>query len=348
VLALLLSCTTQVAEAWTPRPAEWAQVERDVFQAAWILPEEVWQPGDASRSLAASLGELAAARFDAPAESAWMSSLGDFVLEHRRRGSTRSELERLLAELKSTRPATHERLAPFARETLAPDALASRSWDPDQDRADDGVYFGPLLRRRASKLPPWSTHEELGNFHQAATLVHADLEAWLSALHDYQALARDPGTSYERLRPQQASFLTGEDAQHGPFAALRLVIRSDLPFPFSHYDCDLRVLHRLGRGRHLETFVYSSSEDFYWFAGRDLHLPVRASDGRWVATLLVRVAGFDLRGVPDDDQDRQSGTRAALGNLRRRAEAEFERAGRVPRTVDSALPELRLVPPRAR
>ncbi len=236
-------------------------------------------------------------------------------------------------------------MAAFLKQVLVADALRDPKWDPDDDRDDDGIWFGPLLERRTLADAPWNAHKGATTLHQAATLVHADLDSWLAALHDYAATLRDKGTSYERLEPRAETLLAGEDEEHGPFAALRLTIRSGLPFPFSHYDCDLGVLHRLDREKHLVTYVYSPSRDFYWLAGEDVQLPVRTAAGEWVGTLIVRLSGFDLRGVPDGDDDRKAGTRAALGNLRRRAEADFARSGSVPRTIDGALPKLRVLAP---
>jgi hypothetical protein len=85
--------------------------------------------------------------------------------------------------------------------------------------------------------------------------------------------------------------------------------------------------------------VYGSGDDFYWIAGSDRCLPVQTAAGEWIGTLIVRVSGFDLRGVPDDDADRASGTRVALGNLKRRAELEYApRASLGPRTTRGAIP----------
>ena len=119
---------------------------------------------------------------------------------------------------------------------------------------------------------------------------------------------------------------------------MRLGFRCNLPFPFSGYTCDLRVLNRLDGDGHLVTDIYSKSKDFHWMAGRDVFIPVRTSDGRWVATLAVRLFGFDLDGVPDRDGHRRAALRGSLGNLKRDAEASFAARNEPPRTVEGALP----------
>lgn len=345
MLALFLLLALGEPRTLETRRADWSELEAKVFPEAWILPESLWLPKDAARALPLALAKLLDERFDAPAAKPWMASFGDVVAEHRRRGGTRAALDALLKELSAERPATHAKLGKLLGKLLRADVLLDPKWDPSEGRADDGVFFGELLERNAASTPPWKEHGGATTLHQAAVFVRADLESFVRALHDYESLLHDPGTSYEKLAPKPESIVRGADEAHGPFAALRLSIRSDLPFPFSHYDCDLGVLHRLDAAKHLVTYVFSPSRDFYWLAGEDLHLPVRTSGGEWQGTLVVRISGFDLRGVPDGDDDRKSGTRGALGNLKRRAEADFVRAGGKPRTQDGALPEFRVLAP---
>ena len=86
------------------------------------------------------------------------------------------------------------------------------------------------------------------------------------------------------------------------------------------------------------TDIYSTSDDFYWLAGRDVYLPVETSDGELVAYLAVRHYGFDLDGVPDKGKNRREALRASLGNLRRKAEAIFAESGGVMRPERSEDP----------
>lgn len=133
--------------------------------------------------------------------------------------------------------------------------------------------------------------------------------------------------------------MRGEDPWGAPFAALKLRFRCDLPFPFSHYDCELAILNRVGRDGLVRCDIVSKSRDFLWLAGRDTFVPVHTSDGAWVATLVVREFGFDLRGVPDGDDARRAGLRASLGSLKREAEALFAARGDGPRIVTGRVPE---------
>lgn len=334
LLALALAANGEV----TARVASAQELRTEVFEPAWRLPGALWMPAkDADKlALAVSVPALLAERFEG--SEPWMRSVGDIIAEHRSRGGDHPALERVLRELAQGAPAAHARVGKLLSEVLDARELANPAWNPDVDQHDDGMHFGPLLARNKSSDEPWRSQSGARTFHQAVTFVRADLDAILGAIHDYASSIRDPGTSYERLEPLADSLLVGKSDALGDFAALRVRVRSDLPFPFTHYDCDLRVLHTLESGT-LVTDIYSPSRDFYWFAGKDWYLPVRASDGTWLGTMIVRLSGFDLSGVPDGDDDRKSGTRTALGSVRRRAEASFAAAGGVPRTIEGAIPK---------
>ncbi len=70
---------------------------------------------------------------------------------------------------------------------------------------------------------------------------------------------------------------------------------------------------------------------------------MRASDGAWVATLVVRRFGFDLDGVPDGDDARTAGIRSSLGALKLEAQARFAAGDGVPRTVAGRVPAFEVV-----
>jgi hypothetical protein len=333
-----------------PRAATWSELQA-VFPEEWALPEAVWAPRGASKSAEAlpfALEALVEARFETVGASdanapAWTRSFGDLVKEARRRGAHAEALDGMLAELRIANPQAHSACAALLREVVLDKGLRSKKWTGEKDLADDGLFFGPLLKRHELASGPWKSFKGSHTLHQAAALVQADLEALKGALNDYPSMLEDPGTSYERLGPVAGSFLTGRDETRGPFAALRIAFRSDLPFPFTHYDCELGIFDLLDAKGRMTTYVYASGQDFHWFAGRDVHYPVRSSDGEFQGLLLVRVAGFDLKGVPDGDSERLAGTRVALGNLKRRSEAAFKAFGGPPRTLHGALPSFDVI-----
>lgn len=318
------------------REATRAELETS-FPLAWRVPDELWTPTkDAeTKALPLFVPALLAERFEAP--QPWMASVGDILAEHRKRGGDHLALQVLLAELERAAPKTFEKAGRFLQQVLDDRALRDAKWDPDKDRRDDGMYFGPMLERHTGTSEPWKSQEGSRTFHQAVTFVRGDLDSILGAIHDYEATIHNPGTSYEKLEPVAGSALRCEDAELGPLGALKVDVRSKLPFPFIRYKLDLRVLHAVEKGT-LVTYVSSMSKDFYWFAGKDWYFPVRTSAGEWLGTMVVRLSGFDLTGVPDGDDNRKAGTRGSLGSVRKRAEAQFASSGGVPRTIEGALP----------
>lgn len=324
----------------TPRVASWSEAGARVFDPAWLPAEPLWSARDEERALVNELGALCAWRAPNAVTPAWAASFGDMLRELHARGATREAFAALSAELRASRVEPPPRLLDALAGLGCASALGTRGWNGATDEPDDGLYAGAPLRRRDFPSEPWRSLQGARSLHQVAAFVRADLDALLAALHDYPAAARDPGTSYERLEARAHTFVRGADGPRGAYAALRVRVRSDLPFPFSHYDCDIAVLHVLNGSGVLENHVYGIGADFYWLAGSDACLPVTCADGTWIGTLVVRVSGCDLRGVPDDDDSRSAGTRVALGNLKRRAEALYApRAAAGPRTTRGAIPE---------
>jgi hypothetical protein len=178
---------------------------------------------------------------------------------------------------------------------------------------------------------------------QGAALVRADVATIKAVENDFPRYPGRPGTSYESIVPIDGSHLRGLDPRSSPFAALRVRFESDLPFPFSTYACDLRILNRLRADGRLVCDIASPSADFYWMAGRDLYLPVVASDGSFQGELVVRLFGFDLRGVPDGDDARRIGLRSSLGSLKREAEALFRARATDGAPSGGALPDFEVI-----
>lgn len=214
-----------------------------------------------------------------------------------------------------------ERTGPLVRALASDAGLFADGWDPERARGDDGLRFGEPLEVSDLGGAPWAELD--GRLQQAAALIVADLDTIKLAENDYAAYPARVGASYRAIDVVPDTYAVGDDGPRGPFCALRSAFECDLPFPFTSYACDMQVLNRLdGEGR-LVCDIWSQSEDFLWFAGRDVLLPVTTSDGAWVGTLVVRQLGFDLRGVPDGDRHRVESLRMNLGNLKRDAERRF-------------------------
>jgi hypothetical protein len=308
-----------------PRTASWEELAREVFEPAWILPEDLpLARGEKGLALVleAELPRLLALVAEPSASDPGAPrSFGDLVATGR--GLERAALAALLARFERAQPELAGTLAPLARELLLDAGLRGKGWDPERDRDDDGILLARPLTLAGAESAPW---RDLGGsrlVQQGAALVRADVAAIKAVENDFPRYPGRPGTSYESIVPVLGSYLRGLDATGRAFAALRVRFESDLPFPFSGYECDLRILNRVRADGRLACDIASPSRDFYWMAGRDLFLPVRASDGSWQGELVVRLFGFDLRGVPDGDDARRAGLRGSLGSLKREAEELF-------------------------
>lgn len=349
LLAVALCLAAQDAPAAGLRRVEavelsWDELTAGAFEPRWILPDDLpvdRESGagpdcDLTRTMRALVALVAE---PAPQDPLAPRCLGDVVAGLRTAGGDAPAHRAVLDRLQRSQPALYETLSPFISELLCDDALRSPEWDPDEDDACDGLLFARPLTLAKRPDAPWKQLDGSDLVWQGAALMHADVEAIKAAENDYSTYPARPGTTYESIGPAEGSHVRGHDPAGRGFAALRVDFECDLPFPFSTYRCDLRVLNRIDAAGSFVCDIYSTSPDFYWLAGRDTFLPVRASDGTWVSTLVVRLFGFDLVDIPDGDGDQRASLRSSLGSLKRGSEAAFRAAGAEPRTVEGQVPE---------
>ncbi len=328
-----------------PRQASWDELSREVFDPAWILPSGLPLAEDES-GLAWELETDLARRvaFAVPPSALDPQAprcFGDLVAQAR--GLDRKGIDALFARVQRAQPELWGELAPFAPELLFADALFRDGWNPDRDSQRDGIFLARPLTLARQRSAPWNTVGGSRLVQQGAALVRADVATIKAVENDFTRYSGRPGTSYERIEAVPGSYLRGLDPRGSPFAALRVRFKSDLPFPFSSYRCDLRILNRVRGDGRIVCDIASPSRDFYWMAGRDLFVPVAASDDTWQGELVVRLFGFDLRGVPDGDDVRRAGLRSSLGSLKREAEALFRERAVTPVITDGKIPEFMVV-----
>jgi hypothetical protein len=326
-----------------PRTVTWDEMSRDVFRSEWILPEglpiEAKEGSGPAWDLAVKMPELA--RLVVPPSATDASAprcLGDVVRDMRLARKEGRDADAVIARVKTAQPELWTAIEPCANEILHDDKLFSKKWDPDDDDARDGFCFArPLTIAKVGKAP-WKDFDGSKLVHQAVQLIHADLEAIKAAENDFPAYKKRPKNTYEWIYPLEGSYVRGTDDKGHPFAALCMFFESDLPFPFSTYKCDLHILSRTDAHGDFVCDIYSPHEDWLWMAGRDVFVPLRSSDGAWQATVMVRWFGFDMKGVPDGDDDRRAALRSGAGALKRDAEALFAAYGGPPRTIEGRTP----------
>ncbi|MBM3985829.1 MAG: hypothetical protein FJ296_09115 [Planctomycetes bacterium] len=200
-------------------------------------------------------------------------------------------------------------------------------WDPGWDAPDDGLAHATALSIAPARNEPWYDMKGAPRIQQVATAVFAAPDDLLAVAHDFPGCHQHVANDDRSIRLRPGSHWRGLDDAGLPFTEVLLEVSCDLPFPFGGYDMRLWVLDQLQPDGDVVTSIHSRSPDFRWMAGQDPIVPVLDGRGQGGATLVVRQQGFDLAGVPEDDDDRRAALRAGLGNLKRRAEARAAAGG---------------------
>ena len=224
--------------------------------------------------------------------------------------------------------------------------LYSPQWDPDDDDELAGFLFGPTWEFTAQEFLDLPGDDDVISI---AVLHNADLRTMLEASRDWACYFDYVGGRYEEIGPRDDSWMICRDAE-GRIASelFQVDVACDLPFPLGGYSLDLQLLHQAQDDGTVRGWHWGGGDDLHWYAGTDLYLPVRTTDGRLVGLVQVRSTGFDLRGVPDRMSHRRGAQRTLLGNLRLQGEKRKSSVGRaVPDyDPDAGLPTVPLeVPP---
>jgi hypothetical protein len=334
-LLVLLSCLLALAAGGTrpdparvpPRAASWDELCAAGFEPAWRLADGLREAtgveGAPRQDLAEAIDRLARLEVLEDGEA---FAFGDLLAEL---AVVRRD-ERATAEWLAQSRVRHAGL--FAQAGLPLEELLTTwrvygDWDPGWDAPDDGLVHLPPLSLEHARREPWRSIDGASRVQQVATIVFAEPGDVLAVAHDFPGYLEHVSSDYESIAPRRDGHWRGTDDAGAGFVAVQLDVRCDLPFPFGGYGLQLWVLDQVRPDGDIVTHMYSRSPDFRWLAGRDLLVPVFDGRGRPVATLAVRQQGFDLAGVPEDDDIRRSALRAGLGNFKRRAE---ERAARRP------------------
>lgn len=329
------------AETIWPRSVDLETLEREHFRPEWCLPdsERALRIFEQARSLAAVEVRCTPS---APEELADLRTLGDVVQLASRLGPERS-LASLLKDLERHAPSLLQEV-PQLPQLLDSSGLGRRGWKPSRDARDDGIWMGPSWDvKREGRGGPWAKVRGHSGVHEAMVLVFSDLTTIKAAENDYTRYPSFVGARFDYIYPVANSYVrgTGDEA----FAALAIDFQNDLPWPFSNYRCELKILNRLDPDGNLLCDIWSGSKDFYWMAGRDILVPLYTGDGDFVAMLMARQFGFDLDGVPDGASNRKEALRQGLGNLKIEAEEAFQRKGGVVGTVSGSIPPFTVLGP---
>lgn len=337
-LILIAGLVTQQDEGFEVVPESVkGGISETSFDPLWRLPPVP----EGQVDLVARSRQMLGARYEVKLPGGGQAMcLGDLIraglaVDGSRRGAWLDQLE-----AESTARSMPYRYA--IRQLLQDDFFRSRGWDPEESKSTDGFWEGPGWRPTSAMLedPPWDKVGVGVRLEQATVFIAADLESIKAAENDYSIYPSDVGAEYDWIYPVDGAYL--RDANDS-FAALEIAFKCDLPFPFSGYRCELKILNEIDSLGCLVTHIYSTSDDFHYMVGKDVFLPVDTSDGVRLGYLLVRDFGFDLDNIPDGAKHRRAALRSSLGNLRIKAERIQKESGReIPSGPLDRVPEFRL------
>ena len=313
------------------RELEWTSLGPENFDPKWLLPKQV-----DGRFLVPEMQRLAELRYEEGDET---RTFGDFVSEAIK--IDRGERAAWLQSQSANAPKLMQDWGAALEQLLIDDQLYGTDWKPSKDHPRDGILTADGWKAPSDAAEPWRGLRP--RFEQATVLIAADLVTIKQVENDYRTYPNHIGAEYQFINPAQDGNAAGEDEQGAPFRYVRIGFGCDIPWPYSGYVCDLRILNRIDDAGRLVTDIYSPSEDFHYLAGRDVFLPVNDSEGTTVAYLLVRQFGFDIDDVPDRPKHRAEALRSSMGNLKLKAERAFEpQAGGFP-SPRKALEQLRVL-----
>ena len=308
-----------------PTPLKWSKITDSAFDSQWALPAVRSTEG---RDLLAEMRSLLALRFDfeVPGGQRYQSfgDLAAAAAEIRMKSSSPEAAAKGLVswyrDVERAAPKLTNDWGGGMQQLLFDQGLSGTGWDPEDDTDDDGLLFAESWDLEDEPKGPWGDIDVTPLMEQGAAILNADLATIKAVENDYRLYPKHIGEDYEEIFPVEGSYYQGRDDNERPFSLLALRFTCDLPFPFTDYTTDLKLRNRFDSQGVLYTDIYSTSSDFYWLAGRDVYLPIKTTEGDWVAFLLVRHFGFDLDGVPDGADDRRNALRASMGNRKRNAE----------------------------
>jgi hypothetical protein len=311
-----------------PVEVPWSEFTAGYLDPARVLPvptaADLEAGGKPTIDLAKAMKELAGKRFaSSPSASAEWATFGDLAAAFRPLERDATQTNALLAKLEHEHPEIWSVVSGSLPELVRASGLLGKDWDPGEDQDDDGMLTAApwTITRSPDRSSFWNQLDADRDVCQAAVLIYADLEALQRAEYDYAHYKSHVGNPYVQIYPVPGSLVFGRDAAGRDFFGLQLAFENHVPFPFSNIKAELTLADHFDQDGTLLSDAISTSEKFYWLAGRDSLFPVQTSKGALVGYLMVRTTGLDARGLPDRFSDHMKSVRGALGNRKRDAEA---------------------------
>lgn len=324
------------------REVSWEEFCRDHFRPEWSLPMPTTkEAGKVPIDLVAwfqdfATRDLTLAEAQKAPEGHQPFLLGDLIAEM---APFREDCDRLRKTLRARAaelPGLNVQERRNLEELLCDAGLFRKNWTPEDNRKDDGILHLPTWEFKEDKTrsEPWKSRRGDDTVQRGAVLLFADLETWFRNENDVEGYFDHAANRFEQVEIPPRTRVRAIDPNGVEHRAQTFRVNSDLPFPFGKYGGDNRVRLTVRPDGLVVNEVYlASNDDFYWLAGRDVFLPLKTADGRFICHLIIQEFGFDLDGVPESDGNRKEAVRSALGNKKRMTELLFRpRAKLAPQT----------------
>lgn len=324
MLSLVLSISAlahpiQELQTITPRVVKMEELRDRGFDPAWEFPRHrangTPYPGVDFEEAIFRLAREPLIPAEAGQPEVW---LGDLVKEMQAAGWTKDASTRVLERVEGK---LSDQDGERVLHLLSAWDLYGEKWNPRSSGQRHGMYFGKQWKFGKND---WAEAKADREVEQVAQVVLADLAAIKTAEADYQGYWSHRKHDWERIEVDLDSALQVRNEAGGLLAAsLDIDFEFDLPFPFSTAEFRLHTLNRLLDDGRPMLYMHGTGSDLHWLAGYDVYEPIRDRGGKWVGTLMVRVLGADIDGVPEGRGDRRDNLRGQFGNLRRDAESLF-------------------------
>jgi len=307
-------------KAVTPRVVSEAELRGLGFAAEWEFPRHRADgtpfPGKVFEDDCFALARKPLVAATASQPEIW---LGDLLKEVHRAEWSKTASKEVLAKVKNhVSKAEYEKL----EDLLTAYDLYSSKWNPRKGGQEHGMHFG---KQWEFKKSDWVHAKSDREVEQIAQLIVADLAAIKETEADYQGYWKHVKHDWERIEVALNDFRVVVDDKQQPLMSSTMIeFEFDLPFPFSTAEFQMFTLTRMLEDGSPILYLFATGDDLHWLAGYDVYEPIKDRDGNWVGTMMVRVFGLDLDGVPDGQGDRHDNLRGQYGNLRRGAEKFFE------------------------
>lgn len=316
----------------TPRVVSEAELRGRGFDTAWEFPRHrpngTAYPGVAFEEANFRLVRAPLVPASAGTPAIW---LGDLVREMEAGNWSKDASKRVLSRVEDALSKDDfERV----RHILSAWDLYGKSWSPRKSSQRHGMHFGPSWEFKKTEWPEAKADREV---EQIAQIVLADLAAIKAAEADYAGYWKHRKHDWEEIEVDLKSAFQVRNEKGGLLAAsLDIDFEFDLPFPFSTAEFHLHTLNRLLEDGRPVLYLHGTGDDLHWLAGYDVYEPIYDGKGEWVGTMMVRIFGLDIDGVPDGRGDRHDNLRGQFGNLRRDAERLFQARNRGEQSVSIA------------